>query len=405
MYERKVIEYIHCRLCGSKELDKVFSLGNQYINDFVEESEIGKGIKSPLEIVHCKNCDLAQLKHTAPQELLYSRKYWYRSGVTDTMKAELKNIVDELQSMTSLTQGDIVLDIGANDGTMLEYFNKGIIRVGCEPANNLVEELSKKCDITIHDFWSESVYLESIKGKGLTKKAKVISAIGMFYDLDDPISFVSDIEKVLDDDGIFVAQLMTLAPMIKQNDLGNICHEHIEFYSYESLVYMYEKCNLEIFKVSENSVNGGSYRIYARKLKNGSITFSEKASKQDLLDFKDRIDSIKQESIDFLIKEKAAGKSIHVYGASTKGNVILQYFGLNTDLIDFAAERSPEKFGRYTIGSWIPIISEDESRQMQPDYYFVLPWAFFDEMYARESEWLSKGGKFIVPFPNFRIVN
>ena len=405
MYERKVIEYSHCRLCGSKELDKVFSLGNQYINDFVEESEIGKGIKSPLEIVHCKNCDLAQLKHTAPQELLYSRKYWYRSGVTDTMKAELKNIVDEVQSMTSLTQGDIVLDIGANDGTMLEYFNEGIIRVGCEPANNLVEELSKKCDITIHDFWSESVYFESIKEKGLTKKAKVISAIGMFYDLDDPISFVSDIEKVLDDDGIFVAQLMTLAPMIKQNDLGNICHEHIEFYSYESLVYMYEKCNLEIFKVSENSVNGGSYRIYARKLKNGSITFSEKASKQELFDFKDRIDSVKQECIDFLLKEKAAGKSIHVYGASTKGNVILQYFGLNTDLIDFAAERSPEKFGRYTIGSWIPIISEDESRQMQPDYYFVLPWAFFDEMYARESEWLSKGGKFIVPFPNFRIVN
>ena len=321
------------------------------------------------------------------------------------MKAELKNIVDEVQSMTSLTQGDIVLDIGANDGTMLEYFNEGIIRVGCEPANNLVEELSKKCDITIHDFWSESVYLEAIKENGLTKKAKVISAIGMFYDLDDPISFVSDIEKVLDDDGIFVAQLMTLAPMIKQNDLGNICHEHIEFYSYESLVYMYEKCNLEIFKVSENSVNGGSYRIYARKLKNGSITFSEKASKQDLFDFKDRIDSIKRECIDFLLKEKAAGKSIHVYGASTKGNVILQYFGLNTDLIDFAAERSPEKFGRYTIGSWIPIISEDESRQMQPDYYFVLPWAFFDEMYARESEWLSKGGKFIVPFPNFRIVN
>jgi len=405
MNERKVIEYNHCRLCGSKELDEVFSLGNQYINDFVEESKIGKGIKSPLEIVHCKICDLAQLKHTAPQELLYSRQYWYRSGVTDTMKAELKNIVEEVQSMIQLTQGDIVLDIGANDGTMLEYFKEGIIRVGCEPANNLVEELSKKCDITIHDFWSESVYFESIKEKGLTKKAKVISAIGMFYDLDDPISFVSDIEKVLDDNGIFVAQLMTLAPMIKQNDLGNICHEHIEFYSYESLVYMYEKCNLEIFKVSENSVNGGSYRIYARKLKNGSITYSEKATKKDLIDFKARVDSVKQECIDFLLKEKAAGKSIHVYGASTKGNVILQYFGLNTDLIDFASERSPEKFGRFTIGSWIPIISEDESREMQPDYYFVLPWAFFDEMYARESEWLSKGGKFIVPFPNFRIVD
>ena len=405
MNNRKIVEYDSCRLCGHHTLDEVFSIGNQYINDFVEESQLGQGIRAPLEIVHCKNCDLAQLKHTAPQELLYSRQYWYRSGVTDTMKAELKNIVDEVQSSVSLTEGDIVLDIGANDGTMLEFFDKSIVTVGCEPANNLVEELSTRCDITIHDFWSESVYFDAIKQKGLTKKAKVVSAIGMFYDLDDPIAFVSDIEKVLDEDGIFVAQLMTLAPMLEKNDLGNICHEHIEFYSYESLVYMYEKCNLEIFKVSENSVNGGSYRIYARKLKNGSIAYPEKATKQDLLDFKNRIDGIKKQCVDFLQKEKDAGKTIHIYGASTKGNVILQYFDLNTDLIDFAAERSPEKFGRYTVGSWIPIISEDESRKMQPDYYFVLPWAFFDEMYSRESEWLSKGGKFIVPFPDFRIVD
>ena len=405
MNDRKVRQYDNCRLCNHNTLDEVFSLGNQYINDFVEESHIGEGTQAPLEIVHCQNCDLAQLKHTAPQELLYSRQYWYRSGVTDTMKAELKNIVDEVQSMIPLADNDIVLDIGANDGTMLEYFNKGIVRVGCEPANNLVEELSKRCDITIHDFWSESAYFNAIKARGFSQKAKVVSAIGMFYDLDDPISFVSDIEKVLDDDGIFVAQLMTLAPMLEKNDLGNICHEHIEFYSYESLVYMYEKCNLEIFQVSENSVNGGSYRIYARKFKNGSITYPEKATKQDLIDFKGRIDDIKESCLTFLKQEKAAGKSIHVYGASTKGNVILQYFGLDTNLIDYASERSPEKFGRYTVGSWIPIISEDESRKMQPDYYFVLPWAFFDEMYARESDWLSKGGKFIVPFPDFRIVD
>lgn len=404
MNTRQTVEYNHCRLCGNKSLDNVFSIGNQYINDFVEEANVGRGTKAPLEIVHCSNCDLTQLKHTAPQELLYSRQYWYRSGVTDTMKSELKSIVDEVQSMISLNKGDVVLDIGANDGTMLEYFNNDIVRVGCEPANNLVEELSTRCDITIHDFWSEAIYFDAIKDAGISKKAKVVSAIGMFYDLDDPIKFVSDIEKVLDDDGIFVAQLMTLAPMLEKNDLGNICHEHIEFYSYKSLVYMYEKCNLEIFKVSENNVNGGSYRIYARKYKNGSIDYPEMASKQDLLDFKDRIDSIKKETLDFLKKEKEAGKSIHVYGASTKGNVILQYFGLNTDLIDYAAERSPEKFGRYTVGSWIPIISEDDSRKMQPDYYFVLPWAFFDEMYSRETEWLSKGGKFIVPFPKFRIV-
>jgi len=399
-----VVEHDCCRLCGSSNLEPVISLGSQYINDFPEKLNIGKGVKAPLEIVHCSVCDLAQLKHTAPQELLYSRQYWYRSGVTETMKRELKDIVIELQDYVNLEKDDIVLDIGANDGTMLKYFSEDLIKIGCEPANNLVEELSDNCDRVIHDFWSEDVYLNSVRDLN-GKKAKVVTAIGMFYDLDDPVSFVSDIEKVLDDDGIFIAQLMTLAPMLEKNDLGNICHEHIEFYSYKSLVYMYEKCGLEITRVTENSVNGGSYRIYAQKLKKGSIEYSENASKQDLIDFQKRIDSIKTECVDFMIEAKKQGKTIHVYGASTKGNVILQYFDLNTDLIDFAAERSPEKFGRYTVGSWIPIISEEESRNLKPDYYFVLPWAFFDEMYAREKDWRDKGGKFIVPFPEFRVVD
>lgn len=398
------VEHHKCRLCGNDELDFIFSIGNQYINDFVTKENIEKGKTAPLDIVHCSVCDLSQLKHTAPQELLYSRQYWYRSGVTDTMTRELKDIVDNVSTLLELKDSDIVLDIGANDGTMLSFFPESTIRIGCEPANNLVDELATRCDRVIHDFWSESSYLNCVDDLE-NKKAKVVSAIGMFYDLDDPVTFVSDIEKVLDDDGIFIAQLMTLAPMLEKNDLGNICHEHIEFYSYKSLVYMYEKCGLEIFNVTENNVNGGSYRIFARKLKNGSIDYPEKATKEDLLEFKRRIDSIKEQCIDFITKAKQEGKTIHAYGASTKGNVILQYFELDTTLIDFAAERSPEKYGRYTIGSWIPIISEKESRALKPDYYFVLPWAFFDEMYERESEWREQGGKFIVPFPNFRIVS
>jgi NDP-4-keto-2,6-dideoxyhexose 3-C-methyltransferase len=400
----EVVTHYNCRLCNASDMESVISLGSQYINDFPEKSNIGKGVQAPLEIVHCSNCDLAQLKDTAPQELLYSRQYWYRSGVTETMQKELKNIVTELQNHVTLEKDDIVLDIGANDGTMLKYFSEDLIKIGCEPANNLVDELSNNCDRVIHDFWSEDVYLNSVKDLN-GKKAKVVTAIGMFYDLDDPVAFVSDIEKVLDDNGIFIAQLMTLAPMLEKNDLGNICHEHIEFYSYKSLVYMYEKCGLEITKVTENNVNGGSYRIYAKKLKNGSIDYPENASKQDLIDFKNRIDSVKTQCVDFMKEAKKQGKTIHVYGASTKGNVILQYFGLNTDLIDYASERSPEKVGRYTVGSWIPIISEEESRNMQPDYYFVLPWAFFDEMYAREEDWRNKGGKFILPFPEFRVVD
>jgi NDP-4-keto-2,6-dideoxyhexose 3-C-methyltransferase len=406
MDKKLTIEHKSCRLCGFHKLEDIFDIGNQYINDFVKTESIGQGQRAPLELVHCSRCDLTQLKHTAPQELLYSRQYWYRSGVTETMKRELNDIVADVLKRVDIDNGDIVLDIGANDGTLLKFYDKNAVtRVGCEPANNLVEELKAHCEVLIHDFWSLETFEREVTKHGAYKKAKIITAIGMFYDLEDPAKFVQDIASALHDDGVFVAQLMTLAPMLEKNDLGNICHEHIEFYSYKSLVYMYEMCGLEIFEVQENLVNGGSYRIYARKYKNGSIPYTEAASKKDLLEFKERIDQIKNQCINFFKDEKAKGKTIHVYGASTKGNVILQYFGLDTSLIDCAAERSPEKWGRHTIGSWIPIVSEEESRLQNPDYYFVLPWAFFDEMYERESEWRARGGKFVVPFPEFRVVD
>jgi hypothetical protein len=192
--------------------------------------------------------------------------------------------------------------------------------------------------------------------------------------------------------------------MLEKNDLGNICHEHLEYYSLESLKYLFETNGLEMFKIEENNVNGGSYRIFARHYKGTGMTFDEKVTRQDILDFGKRLEDNRDKCVKFIKEEVAKGKTVYVYGASTKGNVILQYFGLDDKLITAAAERSPEKWGKYTIGSWIPIISEEEARAAQPDYFLVLPWAFFDEFYEREKEWRSKGGKFIVPLPEFRIV-
>ena len=391
----------NCRLCGSQDMTDVFSLGEQYVNDFVSKKDIGNGVVCPITVCHCPVCDLTQLRHTAPQELLYSGFYWYRSGVTETMKEALKEIVSEIENEISLEVGDVFLDIGANDGTMLSFCREGVRKIGCEPAKNMQSSLAQHCDVVINDFWSKKAFQDATS---IEQKAKVITAIGMFYDLDRPMEFVSDIAKCLSDDGIFVAQLMTLDPMIRNNDLGNLCHEHLEFYSYKSLVYMYENCGLEIYKVEENKINGGSFRIWARKLKFGSISWDEATSVNDLIRFKSSIDEIKLKLIDFITSEKKRGKVTHIYGASTKGNVILQYFGINSDLCPFASERSPEKVGRYTIGSWIEILSEEQSKALKPDYYLVLPWAFFDEMYEREKEWREQGGKFIVPFPEFRVV-
>ncbi len=393
-----------CRLCGSPDLHDVFSVGDQYINDFVPKEKIGKGMKAPLDLIMCEKCALLQLRHTAPQELLYERHYWYRSGVTDTMRKALRNITEEIEQIADLKAGDVVLDIGANDGTLLESYSvEGLRRVGCEPANNLIDELKTRTPYVMHDFWDYDRYMELAKGWGFGK-AKVVTAIGMFYDLEEPNKFIKDIQRALADDGVFVAQLMCLGPMIEKNDLGNICHEHLEYYSLESLKYLFETNGLEMFKIEENSVNGGSYRIFGRHYKGTGIKFEEAYSQDDIIAFAKRLEDNREKCVSFIKQEVAKGKTVYVYGASTKGNVILQYYGLDHNLITAAAERSPEKWGKYTIGSWIPIVSEDEARKAKPDYFLVLPWAFFDEFYKREADWRAGGGKFIVPLPEFRVV-
>mgnify|MGYP001575280227 CR=1 FL=1 len=388
-----------CRLCGGSELKDVLSLGDLYVSDFVDKNWQG-GIKAPLDLVQCKNqqCGLLQLRHTAPQEIMYARHYWYRSGLNKVIIDDLKDIAEKSQKLVNLKRGDVVLDIGANDGTFLSFFPKDYIRVGCEPADNLQEELNGRADKIIHDFWSEEAY----RKLGLPE-AKIVTAVGMFYDMEDPNQFVRDAQKIMADDGIFIAQLMTLKPMIEKNDLGNICHEHLEFYSYPSLVYLFENNGLEIFEVEENSINGGSYRLYARKLKGGSIKYAE--SNFDYAQFAKNLEEAKRKTVEFIKKEVADGKKVYGYGASTKGNTILQYFGLGPELVTAIADKSEEKWGKYTVGTMIQVISEADAHKAKPDYFLILPWAFTDTFVKREAEWLKGGGKFIVPFPELKIID
>jgi len=400
----KTTERKTCRLCESSELQDILSLGTQYISNFVEKDEIKEGIQAPLDLVQCKSCSLLQLRHTAPQELLYARHYWYRSGVTKFMKDALQDIVNSVETVVNLKDRDCVLDLGANDGTLLAcYSNKNLIRIGCEPAKNLIEQLHKNAELVIDDFWTYENFKELAKTHALDK-AKVITAIGMFYDMEDPNQFVQDAQKALASDGVFIAQLMCLKPMLDNNDLGNICHEHLEFYSLESLVYLFEKNGLEIFKLEENNVNGGSYRIFCRHATGNPLPIKETISKAEIHAFVARVNENRDKCLAFIKAKVGEGKTVYVYGASTKGNVILQYYGLDSKLITAAAEKSPEKWGKYTVGTGIPIISEEQARAEQPDYFLVLPWGFFDEFYAREVNWRKKGGKFIVPLPEFRIV-
>ena len=399
--KNKKIKY--CLLCKNKNIKEIFSLGNLYVSNFVKKNNIKNGPKAPLKLLFCNKCTLIQLSHIAPQEIMYKRFYWYRSGVTKTMKNGLKNIYTESLKYVNLKKNDVVLDIGANDGTLLNYFRKKYVTIGCEPANNLKDNLKKNCDYVLNDFWSKNG-LKKILNKNKLKKPKIITAIGMFYDLEEPNKFIKDATESLGENGIFIAQLMCLKSMIEKNDLGNICHEHIEFYSLKSIKFLFEENGMEIFKIEKNDINGGSYRIYCRKFKNGSIKLPNEDVLKLMKGFIKRVKKNKNLIVKFINKKIKENKKIYLYGASTKGNTVLQYYGINNRMVPYAAERSSEKWGKYTIGTGIKIISERKARELKPDYFFVTPWGFIKEFVKREKKWLKNGGTFILPFPKFKLI-
>ena len=388
-----------CLLCNHKPLKKIFSLGNLFVSNFVKKKEIYNGIKAPLTLMYCYKCTMIQLSHIAPQEIMYKKFYWYRSSVTKTMREALKDIYKCSLKYVKLNKDDVV----ANDGTLLKHYNTKYTTIGCEPAKNLANELKKNCNFILNDFWSYENFNALLRKKKL-QKPKIITAIGMFYDLENPNKFIKDSAQALDKNGIFIAQLMCLKSMIEKNDVGNICHEHIEFYSLKSLKYLFEKNGLEIFKIEENNINGGSYRIYCRKYKNGSIKLKQENVIKSVKIFFNNVKKNKKVTMDFINNKIKKGKKIFLYGASTKGNTLLQFYKINNKVIPCAAERSPEKWNKYTIGTGIKIISEKNARKLNPDYYLVTPWGFIKEFVKRESAWIKKGGKFILPFPKFKLI-
>lgn len=405
----------NCRVCGSKNIVEVLSLGSQYISDFVKSGE--EGHKADLVLGMCEQCRLVQLtSEIVSPELLY-RNYWYRSGVNQTMQDALADISKSADRIVGLKTGDTVVDIGSNDGTLLRSYQvPGIVKIGFEPAKNLVEEGSKGGNTIINNFFSAKEYVAKSKDK-----AKVITAIAMFYDLVDPNSFVHDAADCLDENGIFIIQMAYQPLMLELNAFDNICHEHVEYYSLKSLEYLLKRHGLEVFDVELNDVNGGSFRVYIRHV--GSKIGQSEQSMHDLeqlrskeesdhsnelqayVEFNDRIALLKEKTIEFVKAAIEKGQKVFAYGASTKGNTLLQYYGLNSDLVPFIAERNPRKYGLFTVGTNIKVISEEEARKLKPDYMIVLPWHFKNEFVAREHEYLNNGGKLVFPLPDFEIIS
>jgi hypothetical protein len=406
-----------CRVCGSKNIVPLISLGDLYFSDFVGSKNDDPIGKQPLDLFICDpeagGCGLVQLKHNFSLDALY-RNYWYRSGVNKSMTDALKDIAQKAQKIAKPKAGDFVIDIGSNDGTSLHFYeNKELNLIGFEPAINIIPYAKKNCPSGeyINNFFN---FADWQKKYG-DKKAKIITAIAMFYDLEQPNDFIADIAKCLDEKGVFIIQMSYLPLMLKQNAFDNICHEHLEYYSLISLSNLLKRHGLEVFDVELNDVNGGSFRTYiqhrgdrpikesVRKMEKSEIKMNL-GNRKGYEDFVLRVMALRQKTCDFIKKEVAAGKKVYIYGASTKGNTLLQFYGLDKKIIVGAAERNPDKWGKKTVGTLIPIISEDQARKEKPDYFLVLPWHFMKEFVSREKYFLKAGGKFIVPLPKFKII-
>lgn len=400
----------NCRGCNSKKLSKIISIGEQYLSDF--RSDKRKPKKFPLDLLVCKECRLVQLKHNAPSSLLYSERYGYRSGINQTMRTELKEIVEKSIKSLGKKGNLVVVDIGANDGTLLSWYPKRFFRIAVEPIEKLAKEAKNFSDKVVNDFFNHQAFIKKV---GKNKKADIITAISCFYDMEEPNKFVGDVKKILADDGIFVIQQNYLLEMLRQNAFDNIVHEHLEYYSLLSLENLLKKFDLEVFDLELSKINGGSFRTYicnkGTKIPTNAVKNQRALEKKFKLetmevykDFSNRVKNNAKNLHKFIKEKTKKGKTFYLYGASTRGNTLLQYFKLDNKLIKAAVERNPEKWGKYISSVTIPIISEEQARHDKPDYMVVLPWFFKDEFLQREKKYLESGGHLIFPLPKFEII-
>lgn len=409
-----------CRVTGEK-LTYCFDLGNQYVTGFAKESKLKKFEKSSLKVGIGKKSKLLQLYESYSPEKMY-REYWYKSGVNELMVNELKNIVDCTKDFVKLLKGDVVLDIASNDGTLLKNYDKDIYKIGIDPCNIAKQAKFYKGNNVkfLNSFFTKQEYLKLTK-----KKSKIITAIAMFYDVEKPVTFLKDIKDILANDGIGIIQMGYTPLMFASNEFGFISHEHICYYTLKNINDLLKKVGLEIFNVETNQTNGGSIRVYfchknSKKLLTcplnlldiGNLNLQallnyEKVLKLDKVStykkFTKKIDNLRTKTRKWLIDQKKKGKLVVGYGASTKGNVLLQYYNITPDLLPYIADRMPGKHGLVTVGTKIPIISEAKMRKMKPDYLLALPWFFIKNFEEREKDLLKRGTRFVLPLPDLKV--
>jgi hypothetical protein len=409
-----------CRVCGCSNLAPVIDLGDQFLQGSFLKPQMQPPPKRkvPTRLVRCdvsKNedaCGLLQLAHSIPPEILYAN-YWYRSGTNETMRQHLAELANSALNIVKPRQKK-ALDIGCNDGTLLKCIPDSFERWGVDPSD-IAASIPSPINVINTVFPSDKA-----RHQLRDMRFDLITSVAMFYDLEDPVGFASDIQELLDDDGIWVLEMSYMPLMLAMNSFDTICHEHLEYYSLSVLNTIMARAGLRIFKVALNWINGGSIRCYVckadcfrydteearaliRRLQVNEFQM-ELDTNVPYLAFQQRIESLRADMTALLAQIHAKGEKVHVYGASTKGNVLLQWYGIDSYKIAFAADRNPDKVGASTLGTDIRIISEEESRKKHPEYFLVLPWHFRKEFLTRERETILAGTSMIFPLPTISVV-
>jgi len=407
---RMITESCKCRVCGSYDLHSVINLGEQVLASVFPKDKTEKILKAPLELVKCNGeCGLLQLRHTLDRDLMYGEGYGYKSGVNKTMQNHLSEIVEYAMDMVSLEADDVIIDIGSNDGTLLSKYPDDIESIGIDPSGEKFRHLYPKHS-TLHTEYFDKLLLSK------TKRAKIITSIAMFYDLQDPLEFMNDIKSCLAFDGIWITEMAYLPSMLNNNSFDTICHEHLEYYGMTQIKWMADKVGLDVIDVVLTDINGGSFMVTLAHPNTNiptnyrSVNYLINKEMEDGLDtmipykkFQKNIESIAKQLKTVIKGINDQGEVVLGYGASTKGNVILQYAGITKEELPHIADRNPEKFNCFTP-TGIPIISEEAARWIKPNYFLVLPWHFKEEILNREKAFIDGGGKFIFPLPTIRIL-
>ena len=405
----------NCRCCNKKSFKDFFNFGRMSLSTEFPIIGSHKANKIPMNVVVCKYCKLIQLKHNYDLKRLYNKDYGYKSGVNLTMNQHLESITKDIEKIVKFKKKDIVLDIASNDGTLLKkYKNKKIVRFGIDPTISKFKSNYPKKYFKYSGFFNKNIY----KKKTKNQKAKSITSIAVFYDLPSPNKFTKDVSEILDENGVWVLEQSYFISLFKNNAYDSLCHEHLTYFIFFQLEIILKKNNLRVFNATLNSMNGGSIRFFIchknskfktnykniNNIKKTEYLYLKKIN-SNLKNFKKKI-NLSRKKLKLLIKKIVLkGKNIHLYGASTKGNIILQFCEINKNLVLYAADRNEEKWNRVTPGSNITIISEKKSRKMKPDYYLVMPWHFKKEILKREYKFLRDGGKLIFPLPKIQVIS